>query len=409
MLSKFRNINWTYFVKGGLWLSLADIVAKGSAILLSVAFARLVSKEFYGQYKFIFSILGMLAVFSLPGLNTAITQSVARGYNSSFFRGVKTRLKWSLLGSIILIGVSLYFKYLKHSNLWLCFLLAAVFFPLLRSLNAINSFFIAEERFDKSSVYSSTVQLVPTVAVLASLYFFKNLFLVILTSFFTVTIVNLYFYYRIPRNNLNKEKADKELLNYGRHLSLMGGITSVAFYLDKLLIAKFLGFEQVAIYSIASVIPESSKSLMKMIIPLTLPKLSNIQTEQVYGKIRSKLPSLFILGFLVVAIGVPILPYLIKFLYTGKYNSSIIYAQILLFSLIFGFPSATFSSVLQSQKSQRELYIFNILYSLLQISFLFVLTPLYGVMGVVLARLIARFGGFIYQWYAVKSLENFDG
>ena len=78
-----------YFMRGGFWLSLMQGITTLTGFLVVVAFTRLATKDFYGQYQFIMAIIAFLAIFSLPGMQTAITQAVSRNKNAALLQGTK--------------------------------------------------------------------------------------------------------------------------------------------------------------------------------------------------------------------------------------------------------------------------------------------------------------------------------
>ena len=52
-------------------------------------------KNTYGNYKYVLSLVGILGAFSLSGINTAVIQSVAQGYEGALAQGFRLNLKYS--------------------------------------------------------------------------------------------------------------------------------------------------------------------------------------------------------------------------------------------------------------------------------------------------------------------------
>jgi len=48
-------------------------------LVITYFLVRALSQESFGEYNFLLSLIGLLSIFTLPGLNEAIMQSVARG------------------------------------------------------------------------------------------------------------------------------------------------------------------------------------------------------------------------------------------------------------------------------------------------------------------------------------------
>jgi len=189
-------------------------------------------------------------------------------------------------------------------------------------------------------------------------------------------------------------RIDQSTISFGKHLSLMGIIGSIANYLDRLLLFHFLGPAEVAIYSIAIAPPEQIKGLFKNINILSLPKLSENDRENPY---RLKLiieKSLKITAFSAVIIAIYLVsaPLIYQILFP-KYLTSVAYSQIfslLLLSVIILVPW----TLLQARADKKALYRYNIYSSVLQISSLMIFIPLYGIMGAILARVFSRIANF---------------
>jgi len=108
---KYTKTDMVYLAKGGSWLTLGQIVSTIASFLSAIAFANLLPRETYGQYKYILSITSILAIPTLAGINTAVIRAIARGYEGSFIPALKTKIKWGLLGGITSIGLAGYYYF----------------------------------------------------------------------------------------------------------------------------------------------------------------------------------------------------------------------------------------------------------------------------------------------------------
>jgi len=135
-LIKSQKITGTdniYIAKYGSYLLLGDFISLIASFLLSIAFARLLPKETYGEYRYILSIFGLLAIFSLQGMHSAVIQGVARGFEGVLIKAFKTKLRWSLIGSLASICIAIYFWFQGNIVFTFSFLIVAVFLPLFKS------------------------------------------------------------------------------------------------------------------------------------------------------------------------------------------------------------------------------------------------------------------------------------
>jgi len=85
-----KNGYGVFRLRGSLvrtWYRRVSLIGLGTA----VAFANLISKEGYGTYQYILSTVGLLGIFGLSGIKTAISHASAHGNDSSLFDAIKQR------------------------------------------------------------------------------------------------------------------------------------------------------------------------------------------------------------------------------------------------------------------------------------------------------------------------------
>ena len=62
------GLDLPYFISGGFWLSLGQFFNMFKGFILSILLANLLSKEVYGQYSFLMSVLSVAVVCNTPEL-----------------------------------------------------------------------------------------------------------------------------------------------------------------------------------------------------------------------------------------------------------------------------------------------------------------------------------------------------
>src|SRR3989344_6653654 len=92
---KYTKADMVYLVHGNFWLITGRAIAVGSGVLLTVAFANLLSPTDFGTYKYILAIAGFIGAFSLGGLSGAVTRAVARGKEHVVPAVAHTAFIWS--------------------------------------------------------------------------------------------------------------------------------------------------------------------------------------------------------------------------------------------------------------------------------------------------------------------------
>ena len=107
-LSKWTDLDVEYYLRSGAWVFFTQFVVIFCFFILSVAFARLGSKELLGEFQFVTAFLATLSVLALPGVYTAVFLAAAKGKDGAVMQGVWLKIKWSLLGCVILIATAFY-------------------------------------------------------------------------------------------------------------------------------------------------------------------------------------------------------------------------------------------------------------------------------------------------------------
>lgn len=248
---KYTGTDMVYLAKGGAWLLSGQFIFSLSAFLLAIVFANFLPKETYGVYKYILSITGILAISTLSGMGTAVTQSVARGYEGSFLSALKEKIRWGLLGSLIGLGMAIYYFYKNDNILAFAFIVASIFLPLMDPFGLYASFLNGKKRFDVSTKYIGVSQIVISIFLVTALISTKNVFTILFAYFAGWTLLCFIFLKKTIKNFPPNEKIDATTISYGKHLSLLGVLGILAENLDKILLWHYLGGASLAIYTIA--------------------------------------------------------------------------------------------------------------------------------------------------------------
>jgi|GEM_PF-6938049 O-antigen/teichoic acid export membrane protein len=407
---KAMKFDFDYYLRGGFWLTLANVLTVALSLLLSVIFANFTSKTFYGQYKFALSVFSLLTILALPGMDTAILQSIAKGYNRFLLEGVREKLKWSLLSWPIIAIIALYLLIHKNNSLGWAFLLSMPLFTLGNGF-ANNAFFMGRKQFRVAALSIIGQSVLLTSFVAGALFCCQNNIVVVVTAYLGAqALFKLIVFLAITKLKLKEKPIAQQdnvrLIAYGKHLTAISVISKVADSLDRLLLAYFLGFQGVAIYAIAKVIPEAVKGLHKQIGSLALPRLTAAEPANVYIKIRAKLLHVLILGGITSVALMLALPFAIPIIYSAKYEPSIIPAEILSLSIFLAPLNFVLVAALTSQRKAKELYCLRLATSGTRILLLSILVPLAGVSGAALSLLLSRVVNAVYGWYALRKIAS---
>ncbi len=386
---KYTKTDMVYLAKGGFWLSLGQFVSTAAAFLLAVAFANLLPKETYGTYKYILSLMGILSIFSLPGVNTAITQAIARGYEGSFYQAFKVKLKWGALGSAAALIMAIYYWLRANSDLSIPLFLTAIFMPLMQASQIYPSLLIGRKLFNWQTKFSIIARLSSLGIMILALFLTDNLIWVIAAYLLSNTLINTGLYILTKIKFKPNKNVDPQIISYGKHLSVINIIGVVASYLDKLLVFHYLGPVELAIYSFAASPINQIKSAFKNIPTLVMPKLAQRSFKEIDAVLFRRLLKLFLLGGFITLFYILIAPYFYK-IFFPKYLDSVLFSQLLAITIALRLPISFLGAAGQSKLNlvPKSWLYWSAVPQIILIVSLLLLVQTYGIIGVIISKII---------------------
>lgn len=383
---KYTKTDMVYLSKGGGWITAGNIVSSIGSFLLIIAFGNLISPHDYGVYKYILSVVAILSIPTLSGINTAVTQAVAKGFDGSYTEGFKTKIKWGLWGGVASIFLAGYYFINDNNTLAFAFLISTIFLPFMDTFKLYGSFLNGKKYFKQSSLYNSVAIIVRVTALIFTLFLTQNIFLILIVDFMSSTtmrfILFLYVAHKYPMNN----KTDSSTISYGKHLSLMTVLGTISSQLDKMLLFTFIGSVELAVYSFAVAPITKMSGLLAPVTALAFPKFAENKPEVLKKTLPKKLFYFFIISAGITITYITLAPTIYKFIFPA-YTEAVLFSQVFALSLLF-FPQKLLAVSLTAHKQQKALYVINTLSPLVKISALLILLPFFGIWGAVIAFLI---------------------
>lgn len=334
------GLDLPYFVKNGFWVVLRQGIGLISGLALSVAFARLSTQDVFGQYQFILSILSIVSILSIPGLNTSIIKSAARGYDGDYKKVVRVSFIWSLLGVPALLIVGGYYYIYQSHLLGIALMISSIFFPFFYAPNTWDSFLQGKSRFDISTKYGLVQSIINALATIAVVFFFRdNLLAIIIVYLFSFTFFNGYYYWKSLKY-IENNKKDKETVKYGWFLTKINILGTISNNIDKVLIGIFLSHTELAIYSIGILFTQQIQNFSKSFLSIVSPK------QIKHGNISRNIYFKIFFGSVIITLCfLLVLKFIIPILFSSRYNSSIFLSYI---SMIF-YPFFIIATIYSNQ------------------------------------------------------------
>jgi len=389
-INKYLQLDLYYYIKNSAWLISSQLGIELTRFGLTVAFAHLITKEVYGQWNFILSIIGVSAILTLPGTSSAVTQSVSAGYDGVLVRGTRQRLKWGIWGTFVVTGVGLYYVFSGDLAIGASLIIGSLFFPLYNAFLNFAAFYSGKKQFNKVAIYQLITQVVSTVMTFAAIYFSRNLIWISTTYLLSFSVLRGYFY-RSARRSMENQNDDPRALSFGKHLTLSTIPSEIRQHYDRIIIGLFLSFSDLAIYAIALGFADIIYSFSSILATLALPKLAQMDQETAYREVKRRWPWL-VIGFgITCGAAIALCPYIIPFFYSAAYVDSVFYARLLLISVIIAAPVPIINKALfPSQRKVNILYRLRIYSAIIEISLLTVLALEFGLLGAVIAVMLGR-------------------
>ncbi len=395
----YFKTDMVYLTHGGFWLSVGQAASFASSFILTVAFANLLPAETFGVYKYVISVAGLLAIPTLSGINNALTQAVARGMEGSFLPGFAMRMRWGALGSLGALAVAAYYFFNDNLVLAWAFAIAAPFIPLGEVLTMYGVLLSGRKLFRESTLYFLVSRGVYVIAMLITILLTDDIHIVLAAYFIPLTLTHLFLYLRTLKKYPPNGDTDQETLNYGVHISANGIIGQVGLYVDSILLWHFLGPVGVAVYSFAYAPMRQVRSAYKNITVLALPKLSARSANSIDHLLPGRLWKLSFIGAILTAAYICAAPFVFKIFFPA-YLGSVFYSQLLALALIVELPSSLLWAAVQSRlhvTPRLWLYLQNTP-TFVFIVVALVLVPMYGILGVISARLLSVVVSFGISW-----------
>jgi len=383
---RYTKTDMHYASKGIFWILLGKGVLALISLATMTAFAHWLPKETYGTYQFIVSLLGIAGIFTLSGMSTTLVRSIAQNKEGTLLAAVKEKIKWGSLGSLGLLLVALW--YFFHHNLVLAggFAIATIFVPFRETFAITPIFWNGRKRFDLEGLYRVLPSLLTLFILIPVIYFTDNVSWILLTTLGSYFLFDGLFLLRTIRKTTNDD-VDKEAIAFGKTMTAMDVIVRIAGNIDKIILWKFLGPVQVAIYSFAQ-FPMKALGGALPINSLALPKLGEKNIKDIKQGLLRKFLYLFFLSVPLTISIILVAPFVYKTFFP-QYAESVIYFQAFTLLLLLT-PFDLLGAALISDLRKKELFVVRVGSSILRIILFFTLTPFFGIWGVTGAILLTE-------------------
>lgn len=396
-----------YLVGQSSWLLIGQLVIFSSSFLLAYVFGNYIEPSDYGLYKFVLAIATLATLTTLTGISTALAKATAEGYDVSLYKILKIRILFGLIGTIILLSISMYYLLIGNILLATMLAVASIWVPVYESISDYQFFLQGKQNF-KTQAYLKIIQrFILTLTLIAIILLSSNI-IVITFTFFSVSALShlIGFYFTLKKYPTvdDKDTSYTKIINYGKNLSLMNVFLIGSNQLDKIILFKFLGPAQLAVYFFAIAIPQEISGLLGNINNVAFPKLVNKKSSQFKIALIKKILLLTTILLMPVALYYFLAPYLFHAFFP-KYLDAILISQLYIGTILF-IPASLISHYFYAINHQKALWLTSISGPFILIFSILLFVPYLGLLGAVIAVYIRNSTDLLFSLYYFFSKDT---
>ncbi len=364
-------------------------------LLLVLFLANFLTPTEYGNYKYIYSMVGILSVLNLAGgLRQTIIQSVAKGFDGilnhlithNFILNIPTLVGGMIVGAY----------YLVQNNQLLGITIPLVTIGTIIATNGVlaSGYLIGRSMFKVLFIFQTILGIINVGVFILAFYLFGSVGVAIGATSVAIGLTSLSLFLYIKRRWQRTDESHEEISNYGKHLNILSVFSTIQQHIDSILIFGSLGSTSLALYAIATPFGDRLLGFVKATYLYVLPKFTASGPEKALNQLYKRMSVCFLLGLGVVGIYYLCAPYLFRFLFPQYLEAiplSVLFALNIPLAALTLVPQAYIDSLIEI----RNKYIINGL----QFSLRIITLPLgiywFGVEGVIYSELFTRLVGVL--------------
>lgn len=402
-----KKKNGFFFLNLFQIINVVVAVATLPVILSNIAIAA------YGQWQFILALQALAVVISVPHVTDGSKRGLANGKYGTFFYALIKRAKLLIISSIVFLFLSIYFFFTERtalsflSGISVVYLFSNLLIPL-----SIGEYFIAKGEFRFWSIWQfvmsplsrlgSTVVALATHSIVAFAFF---------QAFYGAAVCTSALFFLIIKRNLWKQYRRREFdvgcYQYGLKYLPIDVIGAISYKLAEVLIATFLGFTTLAIFSVAKEIRNQISNALKVVGPLFYADFARQNMEKIIRSLQKNLLTIIVMGIPVAILAVFCGVIYIFYLLPAEFVSSIKILFILSIGLPLVIPLTILHTILSAHFRYRALAAAVIIPQLIEIILIIFLGFWWGVIGISIAMAIYSFTGFLFYYLVTIKRDVF--
>lgn len=394
-------LSWASLKKSALdiahsasWLIGVRMLRQLLSLAVVFVLVRAISKDAFGYYSLVVTLMGILSFTALPAMQRAVIQSVARGHEGTFKRGSAIAFACSFVGGLILLIIAGVMFFRGETQAAYALAAAALIFPFSQGLNNWQSLQMGRGQFKKNSIRLALGYMGSSASVLlAALSGVKMLAVLIAANFGILAIQNI-LQHRISRASIRPDATTEPgSLSYGLKASGWDMLNLAGNYCDRLFVFTFLTPTALAVYAAADRIPEIIKDNTQQLLMAAMPRFARQQTYT--RKLDWTLNAMGLaMAAVIIATGLWIIPIALPLLYTKDYSDAVLPCQIITFSVAIGCFASLKNAFIQSKLDIRAAREVTLWVNVVRLISSALLTWKFGMLGAAASTVLYRISTF---------------
>lgn len=382
-----KLIGYVYEIK---WAIINQIILSIGAFGTIVVLSRFLSRDIFGEIRYIAAALAILSLFSLPGASSIVIQKASAMGKKRVMQIIRDQLQWGLVATAGALLFAMFYFLKGNMGLGYGFLVGGFFAPIANLYQMPGYLFAGLKRFrSKTFVDSAILSAIILGAILGTLLT-RNVPGTLLFYFGVQSIATLIFllyaYKEVPENAVDETSALD--ITHSRQLTIFQAPFTLLPALEKVFIYLLLGPSSLAIFTIAVLPIEHMRSAFRNLLQFSV--LPNFEDET---KTKLLLKKWLVTASMLTVGGIAVLIIFTKIVlpvFFPQYIEAMQLSFILILAII-PVPLQILILALIASRKIKDLFLYSGSLTIVNIIAFLAFIPLFGLMGAVIAKIVTEF------------------
>lgn len=371
-------------------ISLLRFIQLGMGLAATYFLARSMNRDAFGEYNMVLNTVGIMTIFALSGLNNSLMQAVARGYTGTYRVTVPIAFGSSFLGSVVLLGMSVWYFAQGQAQIGQGLLIGAALFPFAHGLVQWKSVITGSGRFGQLLTHDGLASVMMYGLIILSVQRYPGRYAIpIVLTLLVPAVYNIAMTAAKLQQIPPDAAVEEQNVRYGIKTTLYSGLGAIGSNIDRVLLFWFMSPVALAVFVAASRVPDLLGGAMQDVAAVLAPRLAKHEfytkrVDRIFGVLS------LLYGAVIVLFAFTAMPFFVIFLFGSDYADAIPYAQALTCSVAIGYLANLRFRFIRSKIDARGFRDITLISSAVRLVAFLLLVPTFGLVGAVIATFIYR-------------------